>query len=300
MVLHEVTKSKRGIHVVLLGIITNALLAVVKISAGVLGNSYALIADGIESTTDIFSSVIVWSGLKIAAKPPDRNHPYGHGKAEALSAMIVSLLLLAAAAVIVINSIHEIVLPHHAPAPYTLLVLVLVIITKEILFRTVFKVGSAIESTALRTDAWHHRSDALTSAAAFIGISVSLIMGPGYESADDYGAIAASVLIVINGVRLLKNSLSDIMDEAPSSDFKVRIIDIVEAIQGVKSVDNIKIRKSGLYYLVDLSIQVSGDLSVFEGHELSELVNDKLVNSDLSIQEVMVHTEPFIDMKGIH
>jgi cation diffusion facilitator family transporter len=191
-------------------------------------------------------------------------------------------------------------MPHHAPEPYTLLVLVIVIITKEILFRTVFKVGSDIESTALRTDAWHHRSDALTSTAAFVGISIALIMGPGYEAADDFGAIAASVLIVINGVRLLKNSLSDIMDEAPSSDFKVRIIHIVESIQGVMNVDNVKIRKSGLYYLVDLSIQVSGDLSVFEGHELSEEVKDKLVNSNLSIQEVMVHTEPFIDYAGIH
>ncbi len=294
------TKSKRGIRVVLLGIIVNALLAIIKITAGVLGNSYALIADGIESTTDIFSSVIVWSGLKIAEKPPDKNHPYGHGKAEALSAMTVSLLLLAAAALIVINSYHEIVMPHHAPAPFTLLVLVLVIITKETLFRTVFKVGTDIESTSLRTDAWHHRSDALTSAAAFIGISVALIMGPGYESADDYGAIAASVLIVINGLRMLKYSLSDIMDEAPSADMKNKIINIVESIPGVKNVDDVKIRKSGLYYLVDLSIQVSGDLSVFEGHELSEKVDDSLKNSNLSIQQVMVHTEPFIDMAGIH
>ncbi len=294
------TKSKRGIRVVLLGIIVNALLAIIKITAGVLGNSYALIADGIESTTDIFSSVIVWSGLKIASRPPDKNHPYGHGKAEALSAMTVSLLLLVAAALIVINSVHEIVMPHHAPAPFTLLVLVLVIITKELLFRTVFKVGSNIESTALRTDAWHHRSDAMTSAAAFIGISVALIMGPGYESADDYGAIAASVLIVINGIRMLKYSLSEIMDEAPSAEMRIKIIDIVESIPGVKYVDDVKIRKSGLYYLVDLSIQVSGDLSVFEGHELSEMVNDSLKNSNLSIQQVMVHTEPFIDMAGIH
>ena len=294
------TKSKRGIKVVLLGIIVNALLAVIKITAGVFGNSYALIADGIESTTDIFSSVIVWSGLKIAAKPPDKNHPYGHGKAEALSAMIVSLLLLGAAVLIVVNSIHEIYLPHHAPEPYTLLVLVLVIITKEFLFRTVFKVGNDIESTSLRTDAWHHRSDAITSAAAFVGISVALIMGPGYEMADDYGAIAASVLIVFNAVRLLRHSLSDIMDEAPSSGLKDKIISIVESIPDVKNVTNVKLRKSGLYYLVDITIQVSGDISVFEGHELSEIVNDKLQGSNLSIQEVMVHTEPFIDMLGIH
>ena len=294
------TKSKRGIRVVLLGIIVNALLAIIKITAGVLGNSYALIADGIESTTDIFSSIIVWSGLKIAEKPADINHPYGHGKAEALAAMVVSLLLLAAAVIIVINSLHEIINPHHAPAPFTLLVLVLVIITKETLFRTVFKIGDDIESTALRTDAWHHRSDAITSAAAFVGISVALIMGPGYESADDYGAIVASGLIIFNGYRMLKISLSDIMDEAPSPEMKEKIISLVETIPGVMTVNNLKIRKSGLYYLVDITIQVSGDLSVFEGHELSELVNDKLQNSNLSIQEVMVHTEPFIDMLGIH
>ena len=286
------TKEKKGFRAVLLGIIINALLAVIKITAGILGTSYALIADGIESTTDIFSSIIVWSGLKIAEKPPDRNHPYGHGKAEAISAMIVALLLLAAAVLIVINSIHEIALPHHAPAPFTLLVLVLVIATKEFLFRRVFKVGTDIESTALRTDAWHHRSDAITSAAAFLGISIALIMGPGYES--------ASVIIVINGIRMLKFSLSDIMDEAPSSGLESKIITVVESIDGVISVDNIKIRKSGLYYLVDLTIHVNGDLTVFEGHELSEVVSDMLKNSDMSIQDVMVHTEPYIDFAGIH
>jgi cation diffusion facilitator family transporter len=286
--------------VVLLGIVTNAILAAVKITTGIFGNSYALIADGIESTTDIFSSLIVWSGLKIAEKPPDTNHPYGHGKAEAISSMIVSLLLLAAAAVIIVNSIHEINVPHHAPEPYTLLVLVLVIITKEILFRTVFRVGSDIKSTALRTDAWHHRSDALTSTAAFIGISIALIMGPGYEMADDFGAIAASVMIIINGVRLVKNSLGDIMDEAAPLELKNKIINIVESIEDVKEVDNVKIRKSGLYYLVDLTIHVNGDLTVFEGHELSELVSDLLMNADLSVQDVMVHTEPYIDYKGIH
>jgi len=295
-----VTKEKKGFRAVLLGITINALLAVIKITAGIIGTSYALIADGIESTTDIFSSIIVWSGLKIAEKPPDRNHPYGHGKAEAISAMIVAVLLLSAAVVIVVNSIHEIALPHHAPAPFTLLVLVLVIITKEFLFRRVFKVGNDIESTALRTDAWHHRSDAITSAAAFLGISVALIMGPGYESADDFGAIAASVIIVINGIRMLKFSIADIMDEAAPVELKNKIISIVESIEDVKEVDNVKIRKSGLYYLVDLTIHVNGDLTVFEGHELSEIVSDMLKNANLSIQDVMVHTEPFIDYSGIH
>jgi cation diffusion facilitator family transporter len=293
------TKEKRGIRFVLVGIVTNALLAVIKITAGILGNSYALVADGIESTTDIFSSIIVWSGLKIAAKPPDQEHPYGHGKAEALAGMIVSLSLLAAAVLIVINSIHEIITPHHAPEPFTLLVLVVVIITKEILFRTVFKVGNEIESTALRTDAWHHRSDAITSGAAFVGIAVALIMGPGYESADDYGAMVASALIIFNAFRLLRHALSDVMDESPL-EMKTIISSMVRSIPGVGSVQNVKIRKSGLHYLVDLDIQVHGDLSVYDSHEISERVSEKLKSSNLSVQDVMVHTEPFMDMGGIH
>jgi cation diffusion facilitator family transporter len=294
------TKTNRGIKVVLLGIIVNALLAIIKIAAGVIGTSYALIADGIESTTDIFSSIIVWSGLKIAAIPPDKNHPYGHGKAEALAALTVALFLLGAAIVIIINSVHEILVPHHAPAPFTLIVLVGVIVTKELLFRTVFKVGNDISSTAVKTDAWHHRSDAITSAAAFIGISIALIMGPGYESADDYGALVASALIIFNAARMLKYSLSDIMDASPPEDLKEKVIETALSVDGVYGVNNLKIRKSGLAYLVDLDIQVRGDISVVEGHDISDLISQKLIASNLSISEVMVHAEPFINMSGPH
>lgn len=293
-------KTRRGVRAVLLGIIINALLAIIKITAGIIGTSYALIADGIESTTDIFSSIIVWSGLKIAAIPPDENHPYGHGKAEALAALTVSLFLLGAAALIIVNSIHEIYLPHHTPAPFTLIVLVGVIITKEILFKRVFKVGTDIESTALRTDAWHHRSDAITSAAAFLGISVALIMGPGYENADDFGALAASLLIIFNGIRMLKISLSDIMDESPSELYINKVIDTAMSVDGVRKVNNLKIRKSGLSYLVDLDIQLDGDITVIEGHDISDIVGETLKKSNLSISEVMVHMEPFINMSGPH
>ncbi|RPI13913.1 MAG: cation transporter [Ignavibacteriae bacterium] len=293
-------KTRRGTRVVLLGIVINALLAIIKIAAGIIGTSYALIADGIESTTDIFSSVIVWSGLKIAAIPPDKNHPYGHGKAEALAAMTVSLFLLGAAAFIIYNSIHEIYSPHYSPAPFTLIVLVGVIAVKETLFRTVLKVGSDIESTAVTTDAWHHRSDAITSAAAFVGISVALIMGPGYESADDYGALVASGLIIFNGLKMLKSSLSDIMDESPPELMFIKVIETAMSVDGVCKVNSLKIRKSGLSYLVDMDIQVSGDITVIEGHDISDLVGETLKKSNLSISEVMVHMEPFINMSGPH
>jgi cation diffusion facilitator family transporter len=294
------TKEKRGIRFVIIGIITNALLAFIKITTGVLGNSYALVADGIESTTDIFSSIVVWSGLRIAAIPPDRDHPYGHGKAEAVSAMLVSLFLAAAAAIIIVNSIHEIILPHHTPEAYTLLVLVAVVITKEILYRNVLKVSAEIHSTSLRTDAWHHRSDAFTSASAFAGISLSLLLGAGYEYFDDLGALAASAFILYNAYRLLKGSLVDIMDAAPSRELENRIIEIAKEIPGVYSVSNVRVRKSGLSYLVDLDIQVSGDISVSEGHDISDTVSRILMNSNLSVQNVMVHAEPYFSMSGIH
>jgi cation diffusion facilitator family transporter len=160
-----------------IGIAVNAVLAAVKIVTGVLGNSYALIADGIESTTDIVSSFIVWTGLRVSAVPPDKDHPYGHGKAEPIAALVVALALLAAAGMIAVQSISEIITPHHAPAWFTLLVLMVVIITKETLYRFVFKVGEKLTSTAVKGDAWHHRSDAITSAAAFVGILIAQIGG---------------------------------------------------------------------------------------------------------------------------
>jgi cation diffusion facilitator family transporter len=282
----------KGIRVTILGIIINFLLAIIKITAGVFGTSYALISDGIESTTDIFSSIIVYSGLKIASKPPDDNHPYGHGKAEAIAAMIVAMLLFGAAAMIIYNSIHEIITPHHAPASFTLIVLIGVVVIKELLFKKVFNVGNKIDSTAVQTDAWHHRSDAITSAACFIGISISLIKGAGYESADDYAALFACSIIIFNASRLLIKALADVMDETPSGDFRFNVISVIENVNGISGISRIKIRKSGLQYLVDVNIKIDGNLSIIKGHEISEDVSEALKNSNLSIGSVMVHIEP--------
>lgn len=284
--------AKVGMRSAFIGIIANLLLAIVKGVTGFLGNSYALIADAIESFSDIFSSFIVMVGLKIAAKPADADHPYGHGKAEPMAALIVALGLIGAAVFIAVKSVDEIHVPHHAPAAYTLIVLAAVIAVKELLFRFVFKIGEGIQSTAVKTDAWHHRSDALTSAAAFIGISIALIGGEGYESADDYAALFASVIIVFNACRLMKPAVGELMDQAPPSGMEEKVRKIAGSVKGVKDLEKCHLRKMGLEYYVDLHVIVDGRMSVKKGHEISHKVKNALCSSSLRICDVLVHIEP--------
>lgn len=284
--------AHQGLRSTLIGILANTLLAAIKATAGFLGNSYALIADAIESTTDIASSFIVWSGLKIAALPPDADHPYGHGKAEPLAAIVVSLTLIAAAMGIAIQSVREILTPHHAPAAFTLAVLVLVVVTKETLFRFVFHVGQDINSTAVKSDAWHHRSDAITSAAAFVGISISLIGGAGYESADDWAAMFASVIILFNAYRILQPAINEVMDGAPSADVDVGIRRAAQQVEGVIALEKCFIRKMGFSYYVDLHVTVDGELSVRHGHDIARQVKLAIRTSNPHVAEVLVHIEP--------
>ncbi|MBI5822132.1 MAG: cation transporter [Verrucomicrobia bacterium] len=281
-----------GLQASAIGIVTNFGLAIIKIVVGIVGNSYALIADGIESTADIVSSFIVWSGLRIASRPPDATHPYGHGKAESLAGMIVAVALLGAATLIAWQSINEIANPHGAPAWFTLVTLVLVIVTKEILFRFVNKTGQSLDSTSLKSDAWHHRSDALTSAAAFVGISVALIGGKGYESADEWAALFACLIIAFNGLRLLKPALSEVMDAAVEAETQARIRAVAGAVPGVAAIEKCRVRKSGLGLCMDIHVEVDGRITVSEGHEIGHRVKDALMASELRIADVVVHVEP--------
>jgi cation diffusion facilitator family transporter len=271
---------------------TSALLACVKLLAGFFGQSYALIADGIESCADLLSTLVVWSALRISARPPDVNHPFGHGKAESLSGLLVGLAVLGAAAAIGYHSILEILTPHHAPRPWTLLVLIGVIGTKETLYRWVHSVGERIHSTALKSDALHHRADALTSVAALFGISIALIGGPGWESADDWAALLACVIIVYNGCRILRRALAEVMDEAAPGDVEADIRRIAVQHDAVLAVEKCRIRKSGLGLWMDIHVLVDGDLSVREGHAIGHAVQDALVQSELPIHDVVVHVEP--------
>lgn len=284
---------QRGLRTTLIGIITSLVLAAIKIFTGIVGNSYALIADGIESLTDIFTSSVVLTGLYFASKPADEDHPYGHGKAEPFAGIAVSFGIFIAAMVIVVQSIYEIITPHHAPAPFTLIVLVIVIITKEALFRFVIKVGTTVNSVAVKSDAWHHRSDAITSAAAFIGISIALIGGEGYEAADDFAALFASVIIIINAYRIFKPALYELLDTAPPARTIQKVRDVAVKVENVMGIDKCFVRKMGFDYFVDIHVLVDANLPVFKGHEIAHKVKDELMNEYSNISDVLVHIEPY-------
>lgn len=281
-----------GIRASAIGIAVNSLLATTKVVAGVLGNSYALIADGIESTADILSSLIVWGSLRIAAKPADEDHPFGHGKAESMAGLAVALALIGAAIGIAIQSIREIRTPHHAPAPFTLGVLLLVVFIKEWLYRKVAHTGKELGSTALSADAWHHRSDAITSATAFVGIAIALLGGPGFESADDYAALVACAIISYNGYKLLRPAVDEIMDASPTPETVRQIRDTAAKVPQVSGIGRCRVRKSGTELFVDIHIKVPGEWSVHQGHTLAHGVEDALRNSFPRIKFVSVHVEP--------
>ncbi|MEO8350373.1 MAG: cation diffusion facilitator family transporter [Chthoniobacteraceae bacterium] len=285
-------RLETGARLALLGIVINALLAGIKIAAGIVGHCYALIADGVESTLDIFSSVVLWFGLKVAAAPPDAEHPYGHGRAESVSVIVVSLILMAAALGLAIQSVREIVTPHHAPAPFTLVVLVAVIFVKEVLFRKVLAAGEDFGSAAVKTDAWHHRSDAITSTAAFIGIGVALLGGPGWESADDWAALLACGIIAHNGWRLFVPALREAMDTAPGPELEETIRSAASAVPGVLELDQCRIRKLGLDYYVDLHVGVDAGLTVRTGHAIAHEVKDAIRRAKPEVADVLVHIEP--------
>jgi cation diffusion facilitator family transporter len=267
-------------------------LGVVKIVSGILGHSYALIADGVESMLDVVSGIMVAGSLKIAAKAPDEDYPFGYGKVEPTVAILIAVGLLAAAVVIAVQSVREIVTPHRAPAPFTLIVLVVVVVTKELLFRFLFRTGQNINSKAVETDAWHHRSDSLTSLAAFIGISIALIGGEGYEPADDWAALFAAGIIAFNGVRLVRKTWRDIMDASLPEKVVVDIREIARQVDGVAGIDMCRVRKSGLGTWVDIHVEVPGDITVREGHEIAHRVKDALLVSNHNVMDAVVHIEP--------
>jgi len=273
-------------------ILSNALLAAIKWTAGYFGNSYALIADAIESTTDIFSSTLVLFGIKYASKPADKNHPYGHGKVEPLVTFLVVGSLIVSAVIIATQSLKNIQTPHELPKAYTLLILLGIITWKEISYRLVIKKSKETKSTSLKADAWHHRSDAITSVAAFIGISIALIMGKGYENADDFAALFAAGFILYNCYQIFRPALGEIMDEHTHDEVVEQIREISKNIEGVIDTEKCLVRKAGMNFHVDLHIIVDSEISIKEGHDISHKVKDKLKEEIPEILDVLIHIEP--------
>jgi cation diffusion facilitator family transporter len=288
----DVTQQQSAIKATYFSLIGNVCLAFVKGLAGILGNSYALIADAIESTTDIFSSFLVLFGLKYANKPADENHPYGHGRAEPLITFIVVGFLITSATIIAYESIQNITTPHDAPKSWTLILLAAIILWKEFSFRKVMKRAIETNSSSLKADAWHHRSDAITSVAAFIGISIAVLFGNGYESADDWAALFASGFILYNSYLIFRPALGEIMDEHLYDDLIIEIREVSHKVKGVIDTEKCFIRKAGMKYHVDLHATVDANITVKEGHDIAHLLKDTLRAKIPQLGHVLIHIEP--------
>lgn len=279
------------VRTALLSMLGNTLLAVFKGTAGFFGNSYALIADAIESTTDVFSSLLLVIGLWFSRRPADENHPYGHGRAESLATFIVVAFLLTSATVITIESIRHIISPHKTPAPYTLIVLLVVIVIKEGFFRWFQRRGEETGSSALKAEAWHHRSDAITSVAAFFGITVALIMGPGWESADDWAALIAAGIIYYNAWRIFRPTLGEMMDEDLHDDVRQQVIAVIAQNHEIQAVSLCLIRKMGSHYLIDLNLQVDGQLTVAQSCQINQSLRKAIKTQNPFIHRVLIQLD---------
>jgi len=286
--------QQTAIRTTYFSLISNTSLALIKGLAGVFGHSYALIADAIESTTDIFASLLVLFGLTYAKRPADENHPYGHGKIEPLITFIVVAFLVTSATVIAYKSILNIQAPHQAPESWTLIVLGCIILWKEVSFQIVIRKSRETNSSSLKADAWHHRSDAITSVMAFIGISIALTLGEGYETADDWAALLASGFIIYNSYLIFRPALGEIMDEHVYDDLVDEIRKKSIEVKGVLATEKCFIRKAGMKYHVDLHAIVDGSISVKEGHEIAHALKDYLRSEIENLGHVLIHIEPGI------
>ena len=286
------SKEQQAVRATYFSIIGNTCLAIIKGLAGFFGNSYALIADGIESTTDIFASLLVLFGIKYSNRPADENHPYGHGRAEPLITFLVVGFLITSATIIAYESIGNIQTPHDLPQSWTLIILGAIIIWKEYSFQLVMKRSIETNSSSLKADAWHHRSDAITSVAAFIGIAIALVLGKGYESADDWAALFASCFILYNSYLIFRPALSEIMDEHLYDDLIEHIRTVAARVEGIIDTEKCFIRKSGMKYHVDLHAIVNAEISVKQGHQLAHKLKDTLRKEIPELGHVLIHIEP--------
>ena len=281
-----------SIRLVLLGVVGNTVLAAVKLIAGIVGTSYALIADAVESMVDVVGSVVVLGGLRLARRNADEVFPYGYGKAEALAAFVVGLIILFAAVGIVVQAIREILTPHHAPAPFTLFVLIGVVLVKETLSRLVSRANPGDQSVALSADAFHHRSDAITSGAAAVGIAIALWGGAGWESADDWAALLASAVIFANGIGIMRRAATQLLDSRPHESVLQQVKAAARGVPGVVDVEKLWVRQSGTVYFVDIHVHADPAMPLRDAHNVSHDVKSAVCAGVRGVKDVLVHMEP--------
>lgn len=286
-----ISAGRRNQRIALLGLIVNFSLANIKLVAGIVGHSYALIADAVESMADIFGSVVVWGGIRIARQPPDEKHPYGHGKAEAVAALVVGMMLVGAAVGIGVEAVREILQPQRSPSAFTLWVLVGVVAVKETMFQIGRRAEKRTGSSAIGADAWHHRSDAITSLAAGIGITVAVYVPGQHAWADDAAALLASGIILFNAIRIMGPPLMELMD-AEQSTVGDKARDIALEVAGVMDIEKVYARKSGTHFWIDMHMEVNPDMRVEDAHLLAHRVKDEIRSRMPSVEDVLIHVEP--------
>jgi cation diffusion facilitator family transporter len=274
------------------GIALNLCLAVLKFAGGIFGHTYALVADGTESMLDVLASMLAWVGVQVAGLPPDENHPYGHGGAEPIAALVIAGLTFVSAGWVAWSAVQGIITPRPGPNWATLPLLVAIVVVKTWYFRRASAVGQAMGSSAVGADAWHHASDALTSAAAFIGIGIAVVGGAKWRAADSWAALFACAVMIFNGAGVARQALGEVMGAAVPATLEHEVRGIAGAVAGVRDLDKCRIRKSGLSYLVDIQVQVDGDLSVRAGHAIAHAVRAALLAAPLRVTDVSVHVEP--------
>lgn len=276
-----------------MSLIANVSLACLKMLVGFFGNSFALIADGIESLADVVSSAIVWTGIRISEKDADHEHPFGHGKAEAIAALLASVGLLVSAGIIAVNAIREIVTPHHAPALFTVPVIVGIIAIKEWLHHVLAKAAGRLDSGALKAEAWHHRSDSLTSLGVLVGVGIAVYAGPNYAFADDVAALLVTILIVFNAIKIARPALDELMDKRVEGDSVRHVEVIASALEGIEGLETVMIRRAGPRYAAEIHMEVDPEMTVERAHALSHEFKSALQESeDLKLDHVVVHVEP--------
>jgi cation diffusion facilitator family transporter len=275
----------------LAGLLVNAALAAIKLVAGLVGHSYALVADAVESMADILGSVVIWGALRYGGRPADEGHPFGHGKAEALAALAVACLIIVAGIGIAIKAVDEIVTPHLAPAPFTLFVLIGVVGVKEALYQMARRAAHRSESSAGLADAWHHRSDAITSIFAFIGISVALLGGPAWAVADDWAALLASGVIVTNGALLMRQPYAELLDRAAPS-VAERCSRLAMDVPGIEAIEQVHARKTGRTYRVIMHAEVAPSMTVRDAHTLTGRVKAAVRSTLPRVESLLIHVEP--------
>ena len=284
-----------GVRAARTGLLVNAGLAVGKGVAGIVGHSFALVADAVESLADILGSLVVWGGLRLSLQAADDDHPWGHGKAEPIAAAIVGGMLLLAGGGIIVQAIRWGLVPHMVPEAWTLGVIAIVVVLKETLFRRVRDVADALGSTAVAADAWHHRADAISSVAAFIGIGVAVVGGATWYWADEAAAVVAGGMIGINGWRIVQPALHELMDGSPDDTLLESVGAAATRVPGVCCIEKMMARKVGTRYFVDLHVQADPSMSLHDAHILSGIVKTAIRRAVPQVENVLIHMEPFED-----